>query len=252
MDNIIIEDFKFSDSLVGTIVYNDVSKTHSALILYHGWSQDSKSQGLIEIAKRLAKANILVILPDADMHGQRQGNKKRKGIHLWPVVLASIDEFKKYKSELEQRYQISANKIAVGGFSMGAITSLAIFKTDESINSCLSIAGTPNPIGYSSYLIKNDLLTHKQKVTFDNQCHHLPPISLVEQPSAINKRPLHFIAGELDENIPYQESYDFYHQVKDQDYGLKTTYDLMKNTAHEINEEIIQLSVNYILNDLLD
>ncbi|WP_423363271.1 alpha/beta fold hydrolase [Mycoplasma sp. P36-A1] len=240
--------FKYQD-MTGQIFYTESDQELPVVFFYHGWSQSSNSKRIVLLAEKLAENDFIVVLPDALMHGGRDEGKKRKGIHLWPIITKSNDEFNDLCKYISSEFKVNKQKINIAGFSMGAITSLAIFKNYDFINSCIPIAATASPIGYSTYLIKNDLLTYKQKKTYDNQCHHLPNIDITYDLEVINKRHLHFIHGKDDGMVNYHEDYDYYLKMKDEDYASKTTYDLLENTKHELNDQVLELVISYLKKD---
>src|SRR5690625_698710 len=92
-------------------------KPRPTVIYFHGFNGEKDAS--LTIAYRIATQNIRVILPDAMMHGARQGNvtQGEKDLAFWDIVLQNVKEIEIIKRELEAQKLLAKNKIGIGGTS---------------------------------------------------------------------------------------------------------------------------------------
>lgn len=89
------------------------------VFFYHGYTSSKEVYAYFGYA--LAKAGFRVILPDADLHGERyHGDAAQRLAHFWEILRRNIDELPALKAHFAERGVIDGTRIGVAGASMGA------------------------------------------------------------------------------------------------------------------------------------
>ncbi len=192
-------------------------KPRPTAIYLHGFNGEKDAS--LTIAYRIATQNIRVILPDAMMHGARQGNvtQGEKDLAFWDIVLQNVKEIEIIKNELEKQKLLVNNKIGIGGTSMGGITTSAVMTQYDWIDAAVIVMGSPNLTDYANLLVENfnkmnqEQIPEKDKKRVEAAIKHF---DLSKNPSAIQNVPLLFWHGEDDNVVPMKYALNFYETNK--------------------------------------
>src|SRR5699024_9320451 len=103
----------------------NIHKPLPLVIFYHGWR--SSKELVLTQARKLAQKNIRVVLPDAINHGQRHTDiSSIPSMTFWNSIQGNIAEFSLIRDFYNDKKLIKNQKIGVGGYSMGGMTTGAL------------------------------------------------------------------------------------------------------------------------------
>lgn len=179
------------------------------IVYYHGW-QSSKELTLTQ-GKQLASLNCRVILPDAINHGERKRPvSKIPSKTFWESIHSNMIEFGYIVYYFEERGLIEKEKIAIGGVSMGGITTCGLLTHHPEINAAACVMGSPKMEAY-----RQRIATHPsvQAGFFPKDYKELwswiPKYDLSQQPDKINGRPFLIWHGIHDQVVRYEHVKEF-------------------------------------------
>ena len=174
------------------------------IIYYHGW-QTSKELVLTQ-GRKLARENFRVILPDAANHGERKTQLSEiPSLIFWQSIHTNLFEFF-YLVDFFENLGLVNRQIAVGGVSMGGMTTCGLLCQHPEITAAACVMGSPSMIGYRERIQK-----HAGAAGFfvpdDYQLllGWIEAYDLQTQPEKLAGRPLLFWHGTEDEKIPYAD-----------------------------------------------
>ena len=194
------------------------------VIFYHGW-RSAKEQVLTQ-ARKLARKNIRVLLPDAINHGQRHADVSSiPSFTFWNSIQGNISEFSLLREYYQRRDLIKDQKIGVGGYSMGGMTTSALLTRHPEITAAAVIMGTPNLNAYAR-LVREDAAKRKMYYPKDLELltSWIKYYDLNSQPEKIAHRPVLFWHGTSDPRIPYRQSKDFFDRIQGEDYAQQVAF----------------------------
>lgn len=122
---------------------------HPAAILQHGYAAEKSA--LLPFARELAAYGFVVLLADAWGHGERfpvsgpNWMTELTSDYMVDVVRHTVDDVREGLSLLARRPEVRADRLLVGGFSLGAIVALLVGTEDARTAGVVSIAGSPLP-----------------------------------------------------------------------------------------------------------
>ena len=110
------------------------------ILLLHGWGSDGRAMAPLAQALRLAFPQAAVLAPDAPNAFERGGTARQwYGVddltpEVWPQrVAAALAPLRMWVQAQQQRLGVAPAATALGGFSQGAILSLALALQDDGI-----------------------------------------------------------------------------------------------------------------------
>lgn len=231
---------------IPSLVVVDAEKKQEALpvvIFFHGFT--SAKEHNLPIAFLLAEKGYRVILPDSELHGEREIeiSALKKQISFWDIVLKNVKELNEIKQSLEEADLILNNRIGVAGTSMGGISTTAALTQYDWIKSAVVLMGSPQITTFAKTLVTSFKKEGDIPVT-DEQIEalydELKRCDLSLQPEKLNERPLLFWHGQKDSVVPFDHSYTFYDDVKN-NYKNKDDIQFIreKNTDHKVSRAAI-------------
>ena len=184
------------------------------IVYYHGW-QSSKELVLTQ-GRRLAAAGFRVLLPDAANHGERkQPITKIPSLTFWQSIHTNLFEFG-YIVNHFQKLGLVNDRIAVGGVSMGGMTTCALLTHHPEIKAAACVMGSPKPVAYRERIqryasemnrfIPND---------YEDLLTWIPKYDLSLNPEALGDRPLYIWHGKQDVIVPYDHAHEFVEENPD-------------------------------------
>ncbi|HCT95766.1 alpha/beta fold hydrolase [Vagococcus sp.] len=204
------------------------------ILYYHGWRNNKEL--VLTQARRLAREGFRVVLPDAMHHGERRVTEISSipTFTFWSSIQYNLAEYHVLVRYYEERELILDERIGVGGYSMGGITTAALMSQHASIKVGTSIMGTPQPYRYYRYM--KDHINARVPYGYPPEMDHLlswiPHYDLSLQPEKLANRPLLIWHGTDDDRIPYEQAFDFYKTIKTKSYGEQTVFLTGKNEGH--------------------
>lgn len=181
------------------------------IIFYHGW-QSSKELVLTQ-GRYLAEAGFRVLLPDAFNHGERkQPIIKIPSLTFWQSIHTNLFEFGFIVNHFK-KLGVVDDRIAVGGVSMGGITTCALLTHHPEIKVAACVMGSPQLTNY-----RQRIMDHATKLDrffpqdYEFLLNWVPDYDLSRHPETLGDRPLLFWHGIHDVVVPYNHVKEF---VKD-------------------------------------
>lgn len=231
-----------------------VPETHQydplpCVVFYHGW-QTSKELALTP-ARKVAQLTNRVIVPDAMFHGTRRVENRSviPSFAFWSSIQHNLIEFNLIKEYLYNKKFVLDNQIAVGGFSMGGMTSAGLLTKHPDITAAAILMGTPNYQGFIDRLIyysKEKQLT--LPIDLEDSLSWTSSYDLNKQPEKINSRPIYFWHGTKDAKIPYSASHDFYNLYKHETFGKHMRFETGIDEPHILTIPTMENMANFLTN----
>ncbi|MGM0219757.1 alpha/beta fold hydrolase [Enterococcus sp. AZ126] len=216
------------------------------IIYYHGW-QSAKELSLTQ-ARKLAKKGMRVILPDAMNHGERKTGpiSPIPSVTFWSSIQYNIVEFAQLVRHFEKQQLIEAEKIGVGGVSMGGITTCALLTQHPEIKIAACMMGTPAPQRYiervmersaeMNFFVPRDLpLLLSWVSNYD----------LSEAPEKLAQRPVLFWHGTKDPKIPYEDMADFYQMIEGESYADHSEFITGEGEGHLVKGKMMDVVAEF-------
>ena len=222
------------------------------VVFYHGW--ESRKERVLEYGYSLAKKGFRVVLPEAWNHGDRKENinKEHDSLDFWEVVVQNVKELPIIAKHYAEKNQVLEGKISVAGLSMGGITVSAMLTQYDWIHSAAILMGSPAPIDFSKWLLKNytidgtPLYDTLDKKEVDKRLNELNPISLSKHPETIANRPVYFWHGTDDPIIPIHLTKNFIEEIKDKSYSKHLEYEFSEGVDHVVPREIVIRATDFL------
>lgn len=200
-------------------IVNDKQReqTVPTVIFIHGFT--SAKEHNLHYAYLLAENGMRVILPEANLHGERANGTKEAELpfHFWGIVTQTIEEIKDIRNKLVFNGWAD-ERIGLAGTSMGGIISLGALTQYDWIKATVCLMGSPTYEQFAKKKLEkiNDLGI---KVPFSDeelqqQIDSLATYDLSKQSATLAKRPLLFWHGKKDPVVPFQPTYEFYKQIE--------------------------------------
>lgn len=200
--------------LLGTIPLLEVvqqekrNESMPLVVYYHGW-QSSKELVLTQ-GRKLAEAGFRVLLPDAANHGDRkQQITKIPSLTFWQSIHTNLFEFGYIVNHFKQLGLVE-DQIAVGGVSMGGITTCALMTNHPEIKAAACIMGSPKPVAYRERIFAYaEELGRFYPKDYESLLAWIPYYDLSRQPEKLAGRPVLFWHGNQDVVVPYEDTAEF-------------------------------------------
>lgn len=221
------------------------------VIFYHGWRNNKEL--MLTQGRRLANQGFRVILPDSMNHGERRFTEISTipGVTFLSSIQYNIIEFNLLINYFQERNWILDERIGVGGYSMGGMTTAALLAQHPEIKVAASIMGTPKPSDYIQ-LIQEKSRAMGRYVPTDLRriLSWVPLFDLSLQPEKLAGRPVLFWHGTLDEKIPYEDTFSFYQANKEQDYAKETVFLTGEGEGHLVTIQLMDQITDFFVEHL--
>ncbi len=219
-------------------------------IFLHGFI--SAKEHNLHYAYLLAERGFRVFLPEAVMHGERGEDYSEKVMakSFWKIILTSINELPEIKHYITEHGYTIHDRVALGGTSMGAITTLGAITQYSWIKAAVSMMGTPAYQDFAQAQLNEfakqgiDLgYSEAQKeAIFDD----LQKYDLSIQPEKLNGRPLFIWHGEKDPVVPITGIRSFVNSSMPLFKDDQVTYITDKHAGHAVTRKGLLEAVNWI------
>lgn len=210
------------------------------VIYYHGFNGEKESS--LTPAYKMAEKGLRIILPDSLHHGERTGEitPREKDLAFWEIIYQNILELKQIKDFFVSKNLTDANRIGVGGTSMGGITTYVALAQYDWIKTGAVLMGAPKVTEYAQQLIDRFNSSHEKKINqqdFEIALEQLEQYDLYKHPEKLQHRPLFIWHGVNDNVVPVSLSDEFYEKIK-QDYvdTDKLYYLREENRMHHLSK----------------
>src|SRR5699024_10608906 len=128
---------------------------------------------------------------------------------FWQSIHTNLMEFGYIVSHLRKRNLVS-DQIAVGGISMGGITTCALLTYHPDIKAAACVMGSPQPVAYRERIYRHATEAGRFfPEDYQDLLDWIPKYDLSLNPETINGRPLFFWHGQQDRIVPYLDVVEF-------------------------------------------
>lgn len=176
------------------------------VFLFHGFT--SSKELTTYLGYVLARAGMRVILPEADMHGDRfDGDEQHRLGCFWDILKQNIDELPLYREHYSARGLIDGDRVGVAGTSMGGFAALGCMARYGWIKAVAAYMG-------SAYYLDLSRTLYPPLGTFGpstaaEHARRMEPLASYDVAGRLERladRPLLVWHGERDDVVPYDES----------------------------------------------
>ncbi|MCC5894215.1 MAG: alpha/beta fold hydrolase [Alkalibacterium sp.] len=213
------------------------------IIYYHGW-QSAKELVLTQ-GRKLAQEGFRVILPDAVNHGdRRQDMTKIPSLTFWQSIHTNLFEFGSIVNHF-QKQGLADDRLAVGGVSMGGITTCALLTHHPEIKVAACVMGSPKPVNYRERIFKHaEELGRFYPHDYKSLLSWVPEYDLSLKPDTLGDRPVLFWHGTDDRIVPYNDVAEFVGEnpranltfIQEEEKHLVRGHTMDKITEYFVNE----------------
>lgn len=214
------------------------------IVYYHGW-QSAKELVLTQ-GRKLAEKGFRVLLPDAVNHGDRRQDIVRiPSLTFWQSIHANLFEFGFIVNHFK-KLGLADERIAVGGVSMGGITTCALLTHHPEIKVAACVMGSPKPYDY-----RERIMTRSKEGgrfyphDYQQLLSWVPDYDLSLHPEKLDGRPLLFWHGTEDRIVPFSDVAEFV------EANLAPNITLIKEKeAHLVKGETMDKIADYFLTEM--
>lgn len=226
------------------------------VIFYHGW--ESRKERVLEYGYYLARNGFRALLPEASNHGERkvENNQSQDPMNFWAIVASSVKELPIITDHYIATQKSDADRIGVAGLSMGGITTNAILTQYNWIKTAAVLMGTPSPIAFTEFLLKNYKINDQSiyelidQEVIDERLAELEPISLNLHSNKIANRPLYIWHGSDDPIVPMNLTKDFVEEIENESYSKNIIFEISEGIEHNVPQKIILRMTKHFLKHL--
>ncbi|MFC0189144.1 alpha/beta fold hydrolase [Fictibacillus aquaticus] len=219
------------------------------LIFAHGYT--SAKEHNLHFAYTLAEKGFRVVLPDAPLHGEREPEDiAKRDMKFWDIVLQAVQEINHLSEYFSEKGLVVPGKIAVGGISMGAITTYGVLSQNREIAAGIALMGTPALEEFAKWQVEQ-LKNRGWTVPFTESMlqdvyHTLRSLDVTVNTEHLNDRPLFMWHSKCDAVIPFQHSQAFYEQLRNTDYKGQIEFMEDSVSGHKVSRSAYLRSVDWL------
>ncbi len=196
--------------------YAENMKDDAPIVIFlHGFT--SAKEHNLHYAFNLVNQGVRVVLPDADLHGDRAKDYSEMQLanSFWEIVLKSTKEVAQLHEQLKKRG--FTGKVGLAGTSMGGIVTSGCLRQYDFIEAAGILMGTMSYTELAMHQLQQfeqqgiDLglsEEEKQKIL-----HILEVYNLKDQPGVLERVPTYIWHGANDAVVPFSMTYPFYEQL---------------------------------------
>lgn len=222
------------------------------MIFLHGFMSGKEHN--LHYAYNLVEKGVRVLLPDALYHGERDigMNESQMNLKFWEIVFQNIKEVGILHEELGKRgYD---GKVAVGGTSMGGITTAGCLMTYNWIHTAAILMGAVNYVKLlDSQLAKLEKLNFSLPMSEEELMQYrnrLAKYDAFKHPDAFERIPLFFWHGKQDGVVPFEMTYDFYVAQQDAKKDSNIVYIADMKSGHAVSRAGVLKMVDFVVQHL--
>lgn len=201
---------------------------------FHGFTSSKELYSYFAYA--LARVGFRVIMPEADLHGQRfNGDEKHRDQHFWDILKSNIDGLELLYQHYCQQGSILEQRVGVCGASLGGMTTLGAMARYPWIACAAAFMGSGYYLSlaqrlYPPMVVKNQT----DQLEFDRRMAPLAEYEVSHQLEKIADRPLLIWHGLADEVVPASESAQLIHDLNVRDLLSNVEYLTEPGIGHKI------------------
>ncbi|WP_366249284.1 prolyl oligopeptidase family serine peptidase [Terribacillus aidingensis] len=209
---------------------------------FHGFT--SAREHNLPIAYMLAEKGYRVLLPEALHHGIREDgvSSSKRQMEFFAIVKQNLYDLQQIHQYASEKRLIQSERFAIGGTSMGGITTCAALTQFEWIKAGMVMMGSPKIAAFARGMVeavkKSGVEMNIPEEEMEQLFTSLEKIDLSLHPEAIGDRPMFFWHGDQDPVVPYIHSRSFYetleYEAADQE---QFTYVTEAGSGHKVSRK---------------
>lgn len=225
------------------------------VIFLHGHM--SAKEHNLHYAYQLADKGIRVLLPDAHLHGEREEGQDaiQLSLRFWEIVLTSIEEIGFIHNRAKEKNLVEGEP-AVGGTSMGGITTLGAMTVYPWIPAAAVMMGAANYVELASAQMSQfESRGFTLPITAEERSNMLATLAQFDGTKKLESfsgRPMFFWHGEQDTVVPFGPTYEFYKKLKStySDADEKLQFLREKETGHAVSRPGMLAATEWLADQL--
>lgn len=219
-------------------VYKEKMQEDAPIVVFlHGFM--SAKEHNLHYAYNLVEKGVRVILPDAQLHGERSENLSESQMSslFWRIIVKNIKEVQYLYDTLREKGY--TGKVGVCGTSMGGITTAGCLTIYDWIEAAGILMGAVSYTELAQYQLRQlkeqgvdvQLTEEQQQAILET----LQLYNLMERPEIFEKVPVMFWHGKNDPVVPFQMTYPFYEELVQQGNTIKVQYIADEKAGHAVS-----------------
>jgi uncharacterized protein len=209
---------------------------------FHGFT--SAREHNLPMAYMLAEKGYRVLLPEALHHGIREDadSSSKRQMEFFAIVKENLNDLEHIHRYASENGFIQNNRFAIGGTSMGGITTCAALTQYDFVNAGMVMMGSPKISAFARGMVEAVKQSGMQMNISDDELEQLytqlETIDLSLHPETIGNRPLFFWHGDQDPVVPYKHSRSFYEVLEQKAKSPEQfTYMSEAGTGHKVSRK---------------
>lgn len=221
------------------------------IVFFHGHL--SAKEHNLHYAYQLAQKGFRILLPDAHLHGEREEGQDavQLSLRFWEIVLTSIEELDFIHKTAKEK-ELVAGDIGVGGTSMGGITTFGALTVYPWIKAAAVMMGAPNYVRLAkAQMAQFESKGFKLPLTDEERKQMLSSLAQFDSTKnrqALAKRPLFIWHGEQDTIVPFEPTFKFFKELKEDYEDIPENLKFMreKETGHAVSRQGILAATDWL------
>ncbi|MFP7168779.1 prolyl oligopeptidase family serine peptidase [Terribacillus sp. 7520-G] len=209
---------------------------------FHGFT--SAREHNLPIAYMLAAKGYRVLLPEALHHGIREDDvsSSKRQLEFFGIVKENLHDLQQIHQYASDKGLIQDDRFAIGGTSMGGITTCAALTQFDWIKAGMVMMGSPKIAAFARGMVEavkqSGMEMNVSEEELEQLYASLEKIDLSLHPETIGNRPLFFWHGDKDPVVPYAHSRSFYETLENKAGNAKQfTYVTEEGSGHKVSRK---------------
>jgi len=187
-------------------------------------------------------------LPDSNYHGDRNplGEYTAHDLEEYfpEIIIQSVKEFNKIRTEAQELFQVDKNRIAVSGNSMGGFIASSIFAMNEDIKVLVCLNGASS-WKKAIMMFKEAEEVDKYYNMYEQELKAFDPLTYTDR---FYPRPILLLHGDTDTSVPIDIQKYFYEKVSPlyEDNPEKIKLEEYKKMNHHISIRMVESTVIWL------
>ncbi|RLK63271.1 hypothetical protein D3H64_05660 [Atopobacter sp. AH10] len=225
----------------------EASTALPTIVLFHGF--ESRRESMMNWAVELCRLGARVIVPLAIYHGDRN-QKDVTFDDLWEIVDQNTRDCEVIYSTYHRQGLIKG--FAVGGQSMGGMTTVKCMLAHPFIDAGVCLMGCLDPLAYTVWV--REVLATSMKTMEASELfallEHLREASLLDHPEALRGRPFYIWHDQEDPLVPIRYSKDTFERYKTYPAFARTSYHESSGHGHHVPFSVLASASQFLAEHL--
>lgn len=222
------------------------------MIFLHGFMSGKEHN--LHYAYNLVEKGVRVLLPDALYHGERDEglDELQMNMAFWKIVFQNVTEVGMLHDELVARGY--TGKVAIGGTSMGGITTAGCLITYDWMDTAAILMGAVNYEQlFEAQLAELELLNISVPMSGDELTvfkEQLAYFDAAKHAEAFERIPIFFWHGKQDLRVPFDMTFNFYATQQAAGKASNLVYMEDRSAGHAVSRAGMLKMVDFVAQHL--